>query len=222
MILYLAEEILYRIGSALCHQLSSRTLVLGKKYLPVCARDTGIYIGMFVALMFMFLRGRWRSDRPPRIPITLVLCLFILIMGLDGITSYLHIRDTNNGIRLITGGFFGMAIPFLLMPIAHYKVYLPNKNASLDSFQELGILSVVLIIICGGIYYNWIDNWWLVSIIIIMTILFIHHRVCYTLVIQILKKGRMYTVIVSLILQIFLLFCMYFFSKYMAIFINTF
>ncbi|NLY44048.1 MAG: DUF2085 domain-containing protein [Clostridiaceae bacterium] len=208
------EKILYEVGTVLCHQLPSRTLTVGGKSLPVCARDTGIYIGMFIALMFLVLKGRWSCDKPPKTGITLILCLFIFIMGLDGITSYLNMRSTNNATRLITGGLFGISVTFLLIPIANYKIYLPNKKASLESLQELVMLTVTLILSCLGIYYRWIDNWWLISIISIITILFIHHRICYTLVIQVLNKKGIYPVIVSLILQLILSLCMYLFSKH--------
>jgi hypothetical protein len=135
-------------------------------------------------------------------------------MGWDGITSYLQIRTTNNMVRLISGGLFGMAIPFFLMPIANFKVFNCNKNPALGTFKELIILALLLVLVCMTIYYGLIKNWWLISSIIIFTMLFIYYRICYSITVQVFKTAKVNRLFISLLLEILIFTCLYLFSEY--------
>jgi len=55
------------IGSLTCHQLPSRTIYINSIPLPLCARDTGIYIGFFISLIYIYINKRSKVDLPPDI-----------------------------------------------------------------------------------------------------------------------------------------------------------
>ncbi len=104
------------IGGLICHQLPERTLIMGSTLLPVCARDTGIYIGILAGLALLLMRREGRSG-PPNLYLTLAMMLPLIV---DGTTQVLGFRTSTNQLRLITGLLFGTAIsPFLvyLLPI---------------------------------------------------------------------------------------------------------
>jgi len=97
-------QALHWLGYGLCHQLPERSFFGGGLQLPVCARDTGIYLGFVLSLLVMALidRGRRRSDLPGW-PVMVLGGAMVAIMAWDGITSYAGLRSTTNDIRLVTG-----------------------------------------------------------------------------------------------------------------------
>lgn len=58
-----AAGIMYAIGDVLCHQEEARSLMLNGSQLPICARDTGIVIGLCAGFAACYLLGRRLSDR---------------------------------------------------------------------------------------------------------------------------------------------------------------
>lgn len=115
---------LYRlVGFAVCHQLPERSLVAAGATLPVCARDTGIYVGYLIA--FTLLVGLER-DHPRDMPPWHVLGLcgaFIAAMGLDGVSSYAGWRATTNDLRLATGLLAGFAIPPVVLGMLNGQLW---------------------------------------------------------------------------------------------------
>ncbi|WHH59111.1 DUF2085 domain-containing protein [Petroclostridium sp. X23] len=210
----LIQKIYFWFGSLICHQELSRTLWVDGYPLPFCARDTGIYTGMFITMFFLLVMKRWRCDKPPKIRLTIILCIFIAVMAVDGATSYLGFRTTNNGIRLISGGLFGLTIPLLLFPIANFKVYGKNTMPSLNSYKELAILVIILAAVCAVIYYNVFVSWWIISTLLITTILLLYYRVCYSVTVQVFQRFGRYRIFVALFLEICLFICLYLFSTY--------
>jgi uncharacterized membrane protein len=111
-----------------CHQLKIRTLSYGGVYLPVCARDTGIYMGFLFAFVYLWTTHRKKQNGLPGLWVSLVAIIFVVIMAIDGFTSYLGIRETNNYIRLITGLITGISLPIFIFPILNFQVW----EASID------------------------------------------------------------------------------------------
>lgn len=171
---------LYRIiGSIICHQLPSRTLHIKGTPLPLCARDTGIYTGFFISLVYIYLNKRNKADLPPNIKNTVFLCFLMLFMIIDGGTSYMGIRETSNVLRYFSGAFFGLALPFFLVPVANYKQEAVNTNISLKSTLEIILLLIVNIAIGLLILKTETISWFLISTIIIGTLIYVIGRIVF-------------------------------------------
>ncbi len=206
------------LGSLICHQLPERSLMINETVLPVCARDTGIYIGMFVSLVYLMIKKRWKCDKPPALKITVILCLMIIPMGVDGVSSYLGLRSTTNIIRIITGALFGMTLPFFLMPIAHFKVFAINTRPSLIAVKEIIIVTAVVLIGCMAVYMGMFPSWWVISTIILVTILFIYYRLCYTIVCQVFSHMQKGKIVVALLLQLVVFSTLYVLRYYVLVY----
>lgn len=83
-----------------CHQLPDRSFFFHGKQFPICARCTGIVLGIILSpLICIFL--------PENIYVSIFLGSFML---LDGFTQLYGIRESNNITRLVTGLLFGYSI----------------------------------------------------------------------------------------------------------------
>jgi uncharacterized membrane protein len=112
------------LGLGLCHQLPDRSFFGGGVQLPVCARDTGIYVGFVVSLGVIALleRGRRRADMPAAWLMALAV-VFLGAMAWDGITSYTGLRETSNALRLATGLGAGFALALVVAPILNAQLW---------------------------------------------------------------------------------------------------
>ncbi len=118
------DSLLHLLGYGLCHQLPARSFFAGGHQVPVCARDTGIYLGF--VLSFVVLWALSRRNRPselPPAPVVVLAVAFIGGMAWDGITSYAGWRPTTNEIRLATGLLAGYAMPVLMLPILNGQLW---------------------------------------------------------------------------------------------------
>jgi len=191
-------EIFMKIGSMVCHQLPSRTLYVNNMPLPVCARDTGIYIGVFSALGYIFLRRRFNADKPPSLKMAVLLCLLMLPTILDAISSYLGLRSTNNIIRLFTGVLFGVPIPLFLVPAGNFKIYKNNTNGIVKSCKELGIVLLAAIALCLMVLKTDLIPWIVISGILVLSPVFLIVRIVYTIFIHAGFAGKRYFNIIVL------------------------
>lgn len=111
------ESVAFYLGKAICHQMPERTFFIDGHYLPLCARCTGIYIGIFSSLLFLAVTKKFGSNQIPSINISIVLLLFLFPLIIDGFGSYLGLYSTNNVIRLLTGIMFGATLPIFVVPL---------------------------------------------------------------------------------------------------------
>lgn len=192
-------EILNFFGSLVCHQIPDRTIFLNGMPLPVCARDTGIYLGIFSCLCFITVKGRWDSDKPPGFKYALVICLMTLPMMVDGVSSYLGLRESNNFIRIITGGMFGLAVPIFLVGLLNFKTDKPNNKEILESWTEIIILAAAVLLLAVFVYEGILLPWWLVSIMIIGSMLAIFYRLVLTVVSNIAFSSTFYRNVTAII-----------------------
>lgn len=180
--------------------------------MPVCARDTGIYLGVLTGVLFLLVRRRFDSDKPPSLLHTLILCVWMLPMPADGIGSYLGLYETNNGIRLVTGVFFGLAVPVFLVPAAHFKVYRANTRQVLKGWGELGILLAAAALVCFLVLSGAFANYLLLSSAVILSFLFLIGRVCYTVIARLRPHGGRRRIVAAAGAAIGVLTLMYTFS----------
>jgi len=135
------------IGFATCHRLPQRSLFIDGHQLPLCARCTGIYIGLLAGWLWLIARGRMRAAQLPPRPLTLVLIGFIAVMGIDGLNSTAmlvglpHLYETENWMRLFTGSLYGIAISALLTPYITVTLWRePTGQRTLHGWGELLLL----------------------------------------------------------------------------------
>jgi uncharacterized membrane protein len=120
----LLESAMHWLGYGLCHQIPARSFAAGGVQLPVCARDTGIYVGFVLSLLVMAAldRGRRRSELP-QMPVLAIGGALVLAMAWDGVTSYAGLRATSNDLRLATGLMCGWALPMVVVPLVNSQLW---------------------------------------------------------------------------------------------------
>lgn len=117
------ERLLELFGFGLCHQLPERSFFGGGVQVPVCARDTGIYVGMLFALVLIALLEPHRPTGLPSVGVSALLGAFVLAMAADGVTSYAGWRETTNEIRLVTGLLAGYAMGAIAAPLLNDQLW---------------------------------------------------------------------------------------------------
>jgi uncharacterized membrane protein len=132
------DSLLRWLGYGLCHQLPERSFFAAGHQVPVCARDTGIYLGFMVSLLVLaaLSRGKRPSELPRRWIVALAV-VFIGVMGVDGVTEYAGLRTTTNDIRLATGLMTGFAMAILMLPILNGELWSrPGRGRVLDGRRD--------------------------------------------------------------------------------------
>lgn len=165
------HELLDFFGRAICHQLKDRSLYISGETLSVCARDTGIYIGIFSSLTYLHFSKRKSKITIPTIKVSFFLLLFMVPMMIDGLGSYLHLFESDNIKRLVSGTSFGFVLPYFLYPLLSSK---PIENDSEPVVKESWDLIVPLILsvfISVVIYWDMVPYYAINSFIIITIII---------------------------------------------------
>jgi len=143
------------IGSGICHRIPDHSIFLGGRQLPLCARCTGTYLGALLGFTTMWALRRQRAvDMPPTIILILAVG-FIIIMGIDGVNSYLslfpnapHLYTPHNWLRLVTGTLNGLAMSMIVLPVFNLTLWkrgLPERTVR--GLGELGLMLAVAAVI---------------------------------------------------------------------------
>lgn len=141
-------------GYAVCHRITERSFTVAGRQLPLCARCTGIYLGVSLTFALLWLAGRSRWGALPSRPILLVLAGLVGVMGVDGINSYSHffpdaphLYEPRNWLRLVTGMGTGVAIGLVVPPALAQTVWKrPFFQPPVRNWRELlGVLLVAAV-----------------------------------------------------------------------------
>lgn len=148
------------IGAGICHRITGRSFMIYGRQLPLCARCTGIYLGIVLAFLVLFLAGRGRRVDMPRMSILLGMLALVALMGVDGVNSYTHffpnfphIYEPQNWLRLATGMGAGLAMGIFVFPALaqtlwqdqEYKPIL-NNLGELILLLCLAVITVLLVL----------------------------------------------------------------------------
>ena len=147
------------LDSGVCAHLPTHLLYAGTEALPLCARDTGIYLGLCVSLASLVLSGRGKAQRYPSRWLRLFLAGGVLALAIDGCNSLAldlhlpHLYTPNNLLRLGTGLLAGLAIAMFLLPTLNQMVWkYYHDSRSLASWRVLlGVFFPILLICFGSI-----------------------------------------------------------------------
>lgn len=134
------------VGYAVCHRISVRSFFIGERQFPLCARCSGMYLGALVGLLY-YARFPGRAGMPV-IKVSAVLAAFLLVFGVDGVNSYLHlfpgftgIYQPTNLLRLLTGTGVGLGIAAVLVPVLRQTLWKHWDPAPvLHSWKRLAVL----------------------------------------------------------------------------------
>ena len=192
------------MGSLVCHQIQDRTLIIDGLPLPVCSRDTGIYLGVFAGIVFLGLKRKLDADWPPRLAHALVLIIMMVPMIIDGATSYIGFRHTDNLTRLITGGFFGFQLAVFFTVARNYNPEGKNKIAPLNNLGEL-VIPVILFVLFLGLVYKGQIWWVVVSLLLITGMTAMFYMIADSVVSLFELKIKKFRIVIS----IFCLFCIF-------------
>lgn len=139
------------VGAALCHRITSRSFMINGRQVPLCARCTGMYLGVALTFTVLFLAGRGRRTNLPPVPVLLTLVGFIGIMGVDGVNSYSHffpdfphLYEPQNWLRLVTGMGAGLAMGVFIFPALGQTLWRDgNDRPIIGSMRELAGLALL-------------------------------------------------------------------------------
>ncbi len=143
------------IAYAICHRIAVRSFQVDGVPLPLCARCTGIYLGVMTSLFVMIVRGRTRISQLPTPKVLIALGVFVIIMGIDGMNSYIHlfpggtgIYEPANWLRLVTGMYCGIAMFNFMYPVFNGTVWRePQVSRGLNNLRDLAALCAVAAIV---------------------------------------------------------------------------
>lgn len=122
------------IGYAVCHRIDQRSFQLpGERQFPMCARDTGTFLGVLVALFgpgLIFRRPR-AGEYPP-IGILAVMIAMSFWWAFDGANSFMHLLPDprlprlyppSNFLRVVTGTFNGITLGSIILPMLNAALW---------------------------------------------------------------------------------------------------
>jgi uncharacterized membrane protein len=132
------------LDSGICAQLLTHSFYPGGERLPLCARNTGIYLGFSLSLGLLYARGYGRAQKLPPWPIIVFLGMGVVLLGIDGLNSLAldlglpHLYQPDNFLRLATGLLTGLALATLALPILNQLFWRDyNQQCSISSWREL-------------------------------------------------------------------------------------
>ncbi len=201
----LIQEVLHFFGRAICHQLEERSLQAAWETLSVCARDTGIYLGIFSSLTYLHIFKRHRAITIPSIKISFFLLLFMVPMMVDGLGSYLHLFESTNVRRLVSGTLFGFVLPYFLYPLLSARVLENTSEPVVKGSKDL-LIPLLLCCVLGGLVFWGALPYYVLDSFIILTVIGWFSLISYFLFAALLNKllKGLLSFIVSLVFLSFL------------------
>ncbi|NTV62402.1 MAG: DUF2085 domain-containing protein [Oscillochloris sp.] len=143
------ERALYIALHGICAQ--THNIISGGVQLPLCARDSGMYLSYLATLAVIAARGRWLAGRLPPRPISLTVLALFMLMALDGINSTLaevgiaHAYEPRNDLRLLTGmgAGIGLGLVVLLVLNTALRRHVDDSMRALGEWRELGMVILI-------------------------------------------------------------------------------
>lgn len=131
------------MGSAVCHQMAERSLLFEGMQMPLCARCTGIYTGVFFAFCFFFLKKRITEGNSFSLVQAILTGLAILPVGIDGVGSYLGFWESSQLMRIFSGSLVGAVVPGFLLLAGNFDPKKGKEQPIYDKTAELLLLMLV-------------------------------------------------------------------------------
>jgi hypothetical protein len=106
--------------------------------------------------------GRWRNGTFPPTRVIVAMVLFITLMGIDGVNSYISFLpflpqayEPQNWLRLVTGTLTGVAVSGLIYPVFNQTLWRYWRDAPVvRGLFELGCIVLAAVIVIGLVLSN--------------------------------------------------------------------
>lgn len=148
------------IGYAVCHRIDTRSLHIGERQLPLCARCSGQYLGALFGIIFLSITARRKVGMPSQ-SVIVILFLFVLAYAIDGINSYFHLSpmlemfpsfphlyEPSNEMRLLTGSGMGLSISVAIFLVFNRTVWVEvNRRPVIQDLKHLVAALFLLIVL---------------------------------------------------------------------------
>jgi uncharacterized membrane protein len=134
----------YLFNVLMCHQLPERSLELFGQYMPICSRDTGIFLGVFLACILSFVS----SKLPGFLKSSWLAILSAVPLGVDGVIQLLGFWESTNTSRLVTGLIAGFCISYYAIGVFIGEPRLSRRTLT----AVLMLLPVLVILLAASIY----------------------------------------------------------------------
>ena len=128
------------IGAAVCHRLPERSFFWGGRQMPLCARCTGLYTGVFFASCFFFWKGRQKGEKPFSTAAMLLTACALLPIAADGFCSYIGLWESSQFLRVLTGAAAGAATPGLFLLAGNFDPVQEPVRPIYENTKELPVL----------------------------------------------------------------------------------
>ncbi len=112
----------------MCHQLPERSPHDGAAVFPVCFRCAGLHLGLAASYLGLFFSNGWRA-RFPSVRLAFVFAAMMLPLMIDGAGNALYFWNSLGWWRGLTGLGVGLALPWLLTPLAHTEESIQNPKS---------------------------------------------------------------------------------------------
>jgi uncharacterized membrane protein len=150
------------VGYAVCHRITERSFSIAGRQLPLCARCTGMYLGVSLVFVVLALAGRRRWSYLPPLRIVLVLLGFIGLWAVDGINSYSHFfpnlphaYEPQNWLRLLTGLGAGLTMGIILFPALAQTLWRDQiHRPAIGNLRELLGLTLLTLLVGALVLTN--------------------------------------------------------------------
>jgi uncharacterized membrane protein len=144
-------DVFHFLAGGVCHQIPGRSLQVDGLPLPLCARDTGTYLGLLLGLAAILCLRRLRASLVASWPLLVVFGLFFLAWAGDGLNSYLvllgqqHLYEPHNALRLLTGALQGLALILVIWPVAAFTFWQQPERQRVINARELAALVAIVL-----------------------------------------------------------------------------
>lgn len=118
--------------------------------MPLCARCTGIYVGVLLAFCFLLLKRRMDAGRPFSKGQAMLTALMILPIGIDGLGSYLGFWESSQLMRVLSGSLVGAVVPGFLLLAVNFDPAQGNKQPIYEHTTEL----LLLLLLSAGLGFG--------------------------------------------------------------------
>lgn len=138
------------IGYSVCHQIFERSFQINGQPISLCARCTGMYVGVLLGVVYQLFLGRRRAALPEK-KFLFVLLAFFIAFGIDGVNSAARLfldhgllYEPNNTLRLLTGTGMGLTMAAVILPTFNQTVWKQYSPAPyMQTWKQFGGMVIV-------------------------------------------------------------------------------